>query len=84
MITRTCQIQQHIQMDIWYMRQAADCLSQLAEVPDTPAVASILINMVVASIPDRPAIHTQNKIKTSMHTTLPADILLPSQQDTLK
>ena len=66
----------------WY--KAADCLSWLVEVPNSLAATSILINMALASAPDRPATCTCGKTKTLMDTMPPADILSPSQQDTAK
>ena len=64
--------------------KAADSLFQLVEVPNTPAATNILINMAVASAPNRPATHTHSKTKTLIDIMPAAEIPSPSQQDTIK
>ena len=52
--------------------KAADCLSQLVEVPWNNATAtSILINSVTASPTDEPTTHNHSKTKASMEATPP-------------
>ena len=49
--------------------KAADCLSWLVDVKDTPTTPSALINMLVTSTPDGPATHTHSKTCNTAHTT---------------
>ena len=67
----------HIQYNLWmdmlvFGNKAADCLSWLIEIPvNDAAAASILINSVTASPPDRPTTCTCSKTKASMEAIPP-------------
>ena len=60
--------------------KAADCLSQLVNVKDTPAIPTALINMLVISTPDGTATHTHSKMHNTVNTT-PADSTAASSSD---
>ena len=49
--------------------KAADCLSWLVDVKDTPVTSMTSINMLVTSSPDSPATHTCSKIHNPKDTT---------------
>ena len=58
----------------WAHNKAADCLSWLVDVKDTPVTSNASINMVVTSTPDGPATHTHSKTLAPTDTTPPADV----------
>ena len=62
--------------------KAADCLSCLVDVKDTPATHTAMFNMLVTSTPDGPATHTHSKIHITADTT-PTDTMPTSTNDTV-
>ena len=54
--------------------KAADCLSWLVDVKNTPAPPKASISMLVTSTPDGPATHTHSKTCNPTDTTLPSDV----------
>ena len=53
---------------------AADCLSQLVDVKDTPVPYNASINMAFTSTLDHPATHTNSETLTPTDTTPPTDV----------
>ena len=60
--------------------KAAYCLSQYVHVKGTPATTTALVNMLVTSTPDGPAICTHSKTCNTANTTLLTD---PSTTSTI-
>ena len=58
--------------------RAADCLSQLVDVKDTPTTPTASINMLVASSPDGPATQTHSKTCNPTDTIPPTDVTTTS------
>ena len=54
--------------------KAADSLSQLVDVKDTPVTSNAPINMVVTSTSDGPTTHTHSKTLVPTDTTPPTDV----------
>ena len=61
--------------------KAADCLSQLVEVKDTPVTSTASIYMLVTSNQDVPATHTHCKIHTHSDTTPSTNVKTTSNTD---
>ena len=60
--------------------KAADCISQLVDVTDTPVAPTTSIYMLVTSNPDGPAIHTNSK-RRNTPDTIPVDPMTTSTND---
>ena len=61
--------------------KAADCLSQLVDVRNTPATPITSVNMLFTSIPDGPATCICSKICNTANTTPPTDTTIISNND---
>ena len=71
---------QELPVSLHAHNKAADCLSQLVNVKDTPAIPTALINMLVTSTQDCPATHNHSKTHNTVNTT-PADPMTTSTND---